>query len=180
MSNSKKYLIAAYDILDDVYTRLILFFVGLIPGRPGNIITEPLRRHLLKMINASIKKGSQISPGFYLYRKGKFTVGENCRIGKDFQVWNFNELVIGNNLLASYGIKIICGTHASNNVREDVSGPILIGHNVWIGANVTIVGPCQIGDNVIIGANSFVRGVLEQGCTYAGSPAKKLIIRQNM
>ena len=170
----RKFARSILDIFVDFYMRIILVIVRSMPGRPGNILIDPVRCFFLRFINIVIGRDSQISPGFFVFRIGNFRAGSNCRFGYDFKVWNFNSVGIGNDLLASHGIKLICGNHRVSNKYESITGPVSIGNNVWLGADVTIVGPCNIGDDVIIGANSFVTGNLMPGWVYAGIPAKPI------
>ena len=51
---------------------------------------------------------------------------------------------------------------------------IIIGNNVWIGANTTILKGSKVGNNIVIGACSLLTGeYLEENSIYVGSPAKK-------
>ncbi|MGX6508885.1 antibiotic acetyltransferase [Rhodococcus sp. SJ-2] len=55
-----------------------------------------------------------------------------------------------------------------------------IGHDVWIGANVTILPGCQsIGIGAIIGAGSVVTKNVEPFTIVAGNPAKEIGTRLN-
>lgn len=164
--------------LRDMFTSLVVgsIFVlcSLVPGRPGNNINNKIQRWLLARISINIGARSQISPGFFVFQRGNFNCGTNSRLGYGFSVWNHSSFSVGDDLLASHGFKAICGTHATDAARTNISGPIRIGNNVWIGANVLIVGPCNIGDNVIIGANSFVTGDVAPDANIGGSPARVL------
>ncbi len=162
------------DVVRDGYQRLILFLVHILPGRSDNLVTGPVRRLLLAAIGVSTGPRTQVSPALYVLYPGRVVFGAGCRIGHGFKVWNFQPLKVGDNLLASHGISIICGTHLTDPQRTNVTGPVTIGTDVWIGANVTIVGPCVIGDGAIIGANSFVTGTVDAGAVVAGSPARKV------
>lgn len=51
-------------------------------------------------------------------------------------------------------------------------GQIIIGNNVFIGANTTILPGCTIGDNTIIGANSLITKSFPRGVVVAGNPAR--------
>lgn len=51
---------------------------------------------------------------------------------------------------------------------------MIIGNNVFIGANTTILPGSEIGDNCIVGAGSVVRGKLETGYVYSGNPCVKI------
>lgn len=168
----KIFIKSIIDIIFDLYRRIILAVINLIPGRPGNIITEVCKRLFAALILVRIGPNSELSSNFYVYKLGNITVGKNCKIGSNFKIWNFNMFECGDDLLASHNITVICGTHDVSGQRKNISGPVKIGKNVWIGANTLIVGPCIIGDNVIIGANSYATGNFKSNSIYAGSPAK--------
>lgn len=51
-------------------------------------------------------------------------------------------------------------------------GNVVIGNNVFVGAESVILPNVTIGDNVIIGANSTVSRDIPSGMVAAGSPAK--------
>lgn len=51
-------------------------------------------------------------------------------------------------------------------------GNIVIGNNVFVGADTVILPNVTIGDNVIIGANSTVSRDIPSGMVAAGTPAK--------
>jgi acetyltransferase-like isoleucine patch superfamily enzyme len=88
-----------------------------------------------------------------------------------------NGIIIGDNLWDGPGIKIISANHDFKNLALHTPGkPIVIGNNVWIGANAIILPEVTIGDNAIIGAGSVVTHDVEGNCIVAGNPAK--IIRR--
>ena len=51
-------------------------------------------------------------------------------------------------------------------------GTIMIGNNVFVGAESTILYDVTIGDNVIIGAGSLVNKDIPSGSVAAGVPCK--------
>jgi len=53
-------------------------------------------------------------------------------------------------------------------------GGIVIGDDVWIGANCVILDGAVIADGCVIGAGSVVRGALEPYGIYAGNPLVRL------
>lgn len=168
------------DLIDMVKSPIVSVLFALhklVPGSPSNHIRNRTKRWLLARLSIEIGGGSQISPGFFVFRRGNFRCGTGCRLGYGFSVWNHSPFTCGENLLASHGIRVICGTHKTDLNRTNVSGPVNLGDNVWIGANVLIVGPCSIGDNVIIGANSYVTGIISSGTVIGGSPARELHLK---
>ena len=56
----------------------------------------------------------------------------------------------------------------------DISLPVTIGSDVWIGGGSIICPGIKIGDNVVIGAGSVVTKDIPSNCVAAGNPAKKI------
>lgn len=175
----RRFLRDMYDIFRDIIRRLNLLAVNILPGSPGNHITGMGKRSLLSFLGVHVGTNCQVSGGFYVFCFGRVRFGRDCSIGSNFKIWNFDIFNVGDRLLASHNITVICGTHTTDITRSNIAGPVRIGNNVWIGANVLIVGPADIGDGAIIGANSFVTGNIPGGARYGGSPAK-LLDRQSV
>ncbi len=107
--------------------------------------------------NFSIGNGTFFNDSCRLYaEQGNITIGKNCQFG-------FNCL-------------LFCATHQpvkNHKIRQKcIYKNIIIGDNVWIGANSMIIGGVTIGSNSIIGCNSNVINDIPANCLYAGNPAK--------
>lgn len=84
-----------------------------------------------------------------------------------------NGIIFGNNIELGPGAKIISANHDLQNFRNHKkSKPIVIGNNVWIGANSVILPSVTIGNNVIIGAGSIVSKDIPSNSIAAGNPCK--------
>ncbi|MDC0177069.1 hypothetical protein OAJ14_02805 [Polaribacter sp.] len=84
-----------------------------------------------------------------------------------------NGIIFGSNIELGPGVAIISSNHDVNNFREHSKGePIVIGDNVWIGANSSILPEVTIGNNVIIGANSVVAKDIPSNSIAVGNPCK--------
>jgi len=85
---------------------------------------------------------------------------------------------IGDDVAVGPGTKIIAySNHYSKGKKiteERIVADIVIGNNVFIGANCSILPGTTIRDNVIVGAGSVVKGTLPSNAIYAGVPCKKL------
>ena len=117
-------------------------------------------------------------PKWYYTRKlNKMAVKLNINIkgnfGKKLKIFHQNITInqyahLGNNI-------ILHGNNCIGNNGTDFKNCPIIGNNVEIGYGATIIGNIKIADNVIIGANSLVnKDFLDEGCTIAGNPAKKI------
>jgi len=53
-------------------------------------------------------------------------------------------------------------------------GGIVVGDDVWIGANCVLLDGSQIGKGCVIAAGSIVRGILTEYGVYGGVPLRKL------
>ena len=68
---------------------------------------------------------------------------------------------IGKNVLIAPSAKLYDHNHTYNANANNVLGgfeirPVIVGNNVWIGANTIVLPGVTIGDNVIIGAGAIV------------------------
>ena len=84
-----------------------------------------------------------------------------------------NGIIFGNNIELAPGVSIISSNHETTNLSKHVEGkPIIIGNNVWIGANTTVLPEVTIGNNVTIGANSVVTRDIDSNSIAVGNPCK--------
>ena len=88
---------------------------------------------------------------------GEITFGDDVLIGPKTVIWGRDH-----------------GTKIDGLIRKQtkVDSPIIIGNNVWIGANVTILKGVKVGDNSIIGAGSVGIKNIPKNCIVAGNPTK--------
>ena len=129
--------------------------------------------------------GSGVKRTAYLKKKNVFgSIGEKVMI-QSRKVPLYPELIyIGNNVRVASNVSFITHdvTHNMlNNLPESLGGgysfqekkgKIVIGDNVFIGANSTVLYDVTIGSNVIIGAGSVVTRDIPEGTVCAGVPCK--------
>lgn len=123
-----------------------------------------------------------------VYRlRGEYTterlIKMGMRVGK-----NFNRLVgvildpshcwlieIGDNVTMAPRVHILAHDASTKYYLGYAKiGKVVIGNNVFIGADTVVLPNVRIGNNVVIGANSTVTRNLEGGYVYAGNPVHKL------
>jgi virginiamycin A acetyltransferase len=109
-------------------------------------------------------------------------IGDGTYINSGSVLFSGNGLKIGKNVLIAPCCVLAPVNHAflekSKTIKEQRFSPskcgIIVGDDVWIGANTTILDGSVIGTGVVVGANSLVRGELEPYCVYAGNPLKQI------
>ncbi len=97
--------------------------------------------------------------------------------------WFSGAMSIGSYVMIGPNVSILGGDHEFSDltkpmflVKEKTKNPddIRIGHDVWVGANVTILKGVKIGDGAIIAAGSVVTKSVEPLTIVAGVPAIKI------
>lgn len=82
---------------------------------------------------------------------------------------------IGDNVTLAPRVHILAHDASTKNFLGYTKiANVIIGNNVFIGAESVILPGVHIGDNVIVGANSTVSKDIPSGLVVAGTPAKKV------
>lgn len=145
----------------------ILFFHYLIPQKLFRLnpkVNWPVHFTSKVVDSQNIKKGILCDPGDNLNNYIQAT----------------NGIIFGNNIELGPSVKIISSNHITTNFREhDKCEPIIIGNNVWIGANSVVLPKVNIGDNVIIGAGSVVTKNIASNSIALGNPCKVIKLNKD-
>lgn len=152
--------------------------------------------------NASIKLGQNIrikGVSFNISVGNKTSFYDNCI----FELGHNSEIRIGSNVVFSYGVlfccieKIVIGNDVQigeyTSLRDsthqygvfdrpmkyvpDISSPIVIENDVWIGRGCIVLPGTFIEEGVVVAANSVVKGRLKRNGIYGGVPLKLLKFR---
>lgn len=97
-------------------------------------------------------------------RKGaECIIGNNTSINSNNMIACHEKIVIGDNVELSPNVQIYDHDHdfraeGGIKARKFKTSPIIIGNNVWIGANTVVLRGTTIGDNCVIGAGCVVKG----------------------
>lgn len=98
--------------------------------------------------------------GVSIYCSKRIIIGQNVQIGGNVNIWDTDFHPI--NYL-----------ERRNNNNENIkSGQIVIGNDVFIGANSIILKGITVGDRAVIGAGSVVTRNIPQDEIWAGNPVK--------
>lgn len=118
------------------------------------------------------------------YRIYGAKIGKNVRAFSPISSAESYLLEVGDNVTISTGVRFV--THDNSVIKlydnaTDIVGEIVIGNNVFIGANTILLPGVHIADNCVIGAGSVIcKSVNVPGTIVAGNPAKSIGCVENM
>ena len=104
---------------------------------------------------------------------GRFAANGNARVIADF-----GEIEIGRGVMLGPNVVIRASNHATSQIELPIweqgqtGGRIVIGDDVWIGANAVIVPNVTIGSHVIVAAGAVVTRDVPDYAVVAGVPAR--------
>ena len=117
-----------------------------------------------------------INQPFYCDYGKHISVGRRFFANFNFTVLDEARVTIGDDCFVGPNVNIYTACHSTDpferNSRREWALPVNIGHNVWIGGNVTILPGVTIGDNVTIGAGSVVVKDIPSDVVAAGNPCR--------
>lgn len=106
------------------------------------------------------------------------SVGDNFYANHGCTILDCNKVTIGDNCLLAPHVCISAATHPIDPMERisgaELTAPITIGDNVWIGASATICPGVTLGNNVVVGAGAVVTKSFPDNVVIGGVPAKIL------
>ena len=142
---------------------------------------QRLRGHYYNYLLGHCGRNLRVSLGVHIRNPSLVSIGNDCYLGSDVQIYAWNEKVtIGSNVLIAGGAKLISRNHAFENTDAPISSqgyknePIVIEDDVWIGFNGVVLAGVTIGKGSIIGANSVVTKDVEPYSIMGGVPARMI------
>lgn len=125
--------------------------------------------------NVSLRRGAMIVPYGGFIRMGDDSGANHYTI-----LYGHGGLTIGNHVRFAAHCVVIPANHSFVDRKVPISLQpvsaigIVIGDDVWVGAQCTILDGVKIGDGAVIAAGSVVSKDVSEYCITAGSPARKL------
>ncbi len=116
----------------------------------------------------------ELNGGYHEPERVRESLGERIFINSGCKFQDQGGVVIGDDCLIGHNTVLATLNHdLAPSRRADMHpAPIVIGRNVWIGANVTVLPGVTIGDNAVVAAASVVKKDVPENSVVVGSPAR--------
>lgn len=137
---------------------------------------EPARvRELLSQLTGGpIDETVTVFPPFTADFGRNVSLGERVFINSGCRFQDQGGITIGDDCLIGHNAVIATLQHGIEPTRRGdlIPSPVVIGRNVWLGANVTVLPGVTIGDDAVVGAGSIVTRDVPARTIAVGSPAR--------
>lgn len=110
--------------------------------------------------------------------EGGIVLGDRCYIGPRAVLFGGGGIEIGADTLISPGVMIVSHQHSFRqrelSIREQPLrfGRVVVGRNVWIGANAVVLPGVRLEDGVVVGAGAVVTRDIPAESVALGVPAR--------
>jgi acetyltransferase-like isoleucine patch superfamily enzyme len=143
----------------------------------------PMHGNVLEMLREgrlTIGPHAYFEPGVWLTSdSGRIAIGGGSLLNLNVMVAAVEHVEIGDHCMLANGCLVTDGNHRFDDAEVPVpwqgfttKGPVVIGDNVWLGANVVVTSGVTIGRRSVIGANSVVAEDLPPFSIAVGAPAQ--------
>lgn len=135
---------------------------------------EEIREILSRLTGKAIDETFMMFPPFYTDCGKNITLGKNVFINSGCRFQDQGGITIGDNCLIGHNAVFATLNHgiAPDKRSSTYPAPIILGKNVWLGANVTITAGVAIGENSIVAAGAVVTKDVPPNVIVGGVPAK--------
>lgn len=135
---------------------------------------EEVRELFSLLIGKPVDETFAMFPPFYTDCGKNISVGKNVFINSGCRFQDQGGITIGDGALIGHNVVLATLNHDIDPRKRSTMhpAPIVIGKNVWIGANATVVPGVIIGDGSIISAGAVVTKNVPANVILGGVPAK--------
>lgn len=135
---------------------------------------EEIRALMSELTGKPVSESFAMFPPFYTDCGKNITIGKNVFINSGCRFQDQGGITIGDDTLIGHNAVLVTLNHgfAPDKRKDMYPAPIVIGKNVWIGANTTVLPGVSIGDNAIVAAGAVVTKDVPENSVVAGIPAK--------
>ena len=143
---------------------------------PRTVIVGP--RVLRGVDRISLGADCAVYPGVWLACEGdgsSITIGDGTYLGHDVHVHAIDAVRIGDGCVLADGAYVTTTDHDRvDRLATHGTGPVTIGHHVFIGQRAVVLGGVTIGDGATVGAQAVVTRDVPAGAVVGGVPARPI------
>ena len=152
-------------------------------ARGGFFIRYPVEGELLEALDEGrlrIGEGTLLEPGCWitLGPEAEIEIGAGCFLNRNTMIAAQHRVAIGDHTMLANGCFVGDAAHRYDDPDLPITwqgftskGPVEIGSNCWLAANVVVASGVTIGEHCVVGANSVVTRDLPDHTVAAGAPA---------
>jgi acetyltransferase-like isoleucine patch superfamily enzyme len=135
---------------------------------------EEVRALLSRLTGKDLDDSFFMFPPFYTDFGKNITIGKNVFINTGCTFQDRGGITLGDGTQIGQNVVLCTLNHGIGAKERNITYPfpIVIGKNVWIGANATILPGVTIGENAIVAAGAVVSNDVPANAVVAGVPAK--------
>jgi acetyltransferase-like isoleucine patch superfamily enzyme len=126
--------------------------------------------------NVIVKEGARVCS---CNDKATISIGKNTTVGYHTFIFSSEKIEIGNDCQIAPFVYIVDSNHGIEkhkriNLQPNITQPVIISDDVWIGAGAKILPGITIGEGAVIAAGAVVNIDVPPYEIFGGIPAKKI------
>ncbi len=135
------------------------------------------RAEFIKDLFGKVGKNAMVEQGFKCNLGYNIFVGDNFYCNFNCTIYDGGIVTIGNNVMIGPNVTLCTATHPTlaceriNDNGEELSFPITVGDNVWIGGGAFINPGVTIGKGAVVASGAVVTKDVPENALVAGIPA---------
>jgi putative colanic acid biosynthesis acetyltransferase WcaF len=112
---------------------------------------------LLRWFGAEVGQGVLIKQRVRVQWPWKLTIGNNSWVGTDAELYNLDDIIIGDDVCVSQHAYVCTGSHDYRSPTfEFDNAPIVLEDGVWLCARSTVLRGVTVGANTVVAATALV------------------------
>jgi acetyltransferase-like isoleucine patch superfamily enzyme len=133
-----------------------------------------VRELLAELTGTPVDESVTVFPPFSTDFGKNLTLGRRVFVNAGCKIQDQGGVTIGDGCLVGHNAVLTTLNHDLDpRRRADMHpAPVVLGSNVWLGANVTVLPGVTIGDDAVVGAGAVVTKDVPAGTVAVGAPAR--------
>jgi acetyltransferase-like isoleucine patch superfamily enzyme len=138
---------------------------------------EAIRQAWSELTGTAVDTTFSLIPPLYCDHGLHIRVGRNVFINQACMLMDIGGIEIGDDVMIGPRVSLLTAGHPldpGRRRRQIVAAPIVIEHNVWLGAGATVLQGVTVGSDAVVAAGTVVTRDVPPRTLVAGVPAQVL------